>query len=84
VSKWRAIAWSPPAVFSRYTGTSVVRESSALTHRSNPASMSLSSACPPWTMTAVAPTSAAASHVSCRIFRDGMRTRLFADATLIR
>ncbi len=21
VSKWRAIAWSPPAVFSRYTGT---------------------------------------------------------------
>ena len=25
VSKWRAIAWSPPAVFSRYTGTSVSR-----------------------------------------------------------
>src|SRR6202023_1294599 len=26
----------------------------------------------------------AASQVSCRILRDGMRTRLFADATLIK
>ena len=58
--------------------------SSALTHRSKPASMSLSSAWPPCTMTAVASISAAASQVSCRILRDGMRTRLLADATLIR
>ena len=84
VSKWRAIAWSPPAVFSRYTGTSVSRYLSALTQRSKPASMSLSSAWPPCTMTAVALISDAASQVSCRILRDGMRTRLFADATLIR
>ena len=46
--------------------------------------MSLSSAWPPCTITAVASISAAASQVSCRILRDGMRTRLFADATLIR
>ena len=84
VSKCRAIAWSPPAVFSRYTGTSVSRALSALTQRSNPASMSLSSACPPCTITAVAPISPAASQVSCRILRDGMRTRLLAEATLIR
>ena len=35
-----------------------------------------------WTCTA--PMAAAASHVCCRILRDGIRTRLFADATLIR
>ena len=46
--------------------------------------MSLSSAWPPCTMTAVAAISAAASQVSCRILRDGIRTRLLADATLIR
>lgn len=36
------------------------------------------------TITAAAPTSVAASQVSCRILRDGMRTRFLADATLIR
>src|SRR6201993_2468762 len=46
--------------------------------------MSLSSAWPPCTITAAALISAAASHVSCRILRDGMRTRLLADATLMR
>src|SRR6185503_2717319 len=84
VSKCRAIAWSPPAVFSRYTATSVSRYSSALRQRSKPASQSLSSAWPPCTITAVALISEAASQVSCRILRDGMRTRLLADATLIR
>src|SRR5258708_28398283 len=46
--------------------------------------MSLSSAWPPCTITAVALISAAASQVSCRILRDGMRMRLLAEATLIR
>src|SRR6478609_540265 len=35
-------------------------------------------------MTAVALIAEAASQVSCRILRDGIRTRLFADATLMR
>src|SRR6516225_7921852 len=46
--------------------------------------MSLSSAWPPCTITAVALISEAASQVSCRILRDGIRIRLFADATLMR
>jgi hypothetical protein len=56
-----------------------------LRQRANPASGSSSAVTwPPWTITAAAPTVAAASHVCCRILRDGMRILLFGDATLIR
>ena len=56
-----------------------------LRQRANPASGSSPAVTwPPWTMTALAPTSAAASQVCCRILRDGMRILLLGDATLIR
>ena len=51
----------------------------------SPASRSSSAVTwPPWTMTAGAPISAAASQVCCRILRDGMRILLLGDATLTR
>jgi len=86
VSKWRAIALvsARPVLLQIHQVTSVFEYLIALTQRSKPASMSLSSA---WSAVhdhRGGVISAAASQVSCRILLDGMRTRLFADATLIR
>ena len=54
----------------------------ALRQRRKPsASESSSVTWPPWTMTPAAPISSAASTVCWRILRDGMRIRLFGDAT---
>ena len=64
---------------------SLRRPSSAVSQiTGEPASISLSSAWPPCTITAVALIAAAPSQVSCRIFRDGIRSRVFAETTLIR
>jgi hypothetical protein len=68
-SKRRATAFSPPAVFSIRTGTSDSSISRVRSQRATP-SETPSSACPAWTITAAAPTSAAASQVCCRILRD--------------
>jgi hypothetical protein len=68
-SKRRATAFSPPAVFSISSGTPLESFSRVPAQRANPASIP-SSAYPGWTITASAPTSAAASQVCWRIFRD--------------
>ena len=68
-SKRRATALSPPAVFSRYTGTSDSSISSVRVQRPTPSSIP-SSAWPGWTITASAPIAAAASQVWVRIFRE--------------
>ena len=60
----------PPSAVSQITG--------------EPAAISLSSAWPPCTITAVALIAAAQSQVSYRIFRAGIGTQVFAEATLIR
>ena len=66
-------------------GRAASTASSALRQRSTPTAGSSSSpTCPACTTTPAAPTAAAASRVSARMLRDGMRTRLLGEATLIR
>jgi hypothetical protein len=84
-SRYRVMALSPPAVFSMRTGTFRSVASMALRQLSNPmAGSSPGSRWPPWTMSPLAPISAAPSTCFCSSFRDGMRMRLFVVATLTR
>jgi hypothetical protein len=56
----------------------------ALRQRRNPSSsLSPPVTWPPWTITPAAPITAAPSQVWASSLRDGMRTRLFADARLM-
>src|SRR5664279_4281333 len=83
-SSRRAIAWSPPAVFSMSTGTFWSSRSNVLRQLSKPvAGSSAASTWPPCTISAAAPTSAARSTFCCSSLRDGIRIRLFVVATLI-
>ena len=67
VSNRRAMAWLPPAVFSSSTGTSDSSWSERLAPAGERSSSSPPSVtCPPWTITAAAPTAAAPWQVSAR------------------
>ncbi len=84
-SSVRAMALSPPAVFSSSSGTLRSVASMALRQLSKPLSTSSSlSTWPPWTIRPLAPTEAAASMNCWSSLRLGMRIRLFVVATLIR
>jgi hypothetical protein len=80
----RAMALSPPAVFSSSSGTGISSPSTHLRQLSNPTAASSSTPrCPPCTMTPFAPISAAARRCCWSSLRPGMRIRLFVEATLI-
>ena len=83
-SNWRAIALSPPAVFSIRIGSgkppSASARSKALRQFSTPTfGSSLAVTWPPCTMSPLAPISAAASACCCMILRLGMRILLLVD-----
>ena len=81
-SRWRAIAEFPPAVFSMKIGTGRSSPSMHLRQFAYPTDgSSLAVTCPPCTTTPSAPTAAASVTDCCSSLRDGMRMRLFADAT---
>jgi hypothetical protein len=85
VSKRRAIALVPPAVFSSSTGSGGLYRSNVLRQLSMPTSTSSPSPTwPPCTMTAAAPIVRAASQCCSRILRLGMRILLLGEATLTR
>jgi len=86
-SNRRAIAASPPAVFSTRIGAAKPPSSACLTRNrrqlSTPtAGSSPRATCPPCTTSPNAPTCAAAAACCVTIFRDGTRTRLLVDARL--
>ena len=83
-SSLRAIAPSPPAVFSMSSGSGRSICSIALTQLATPTAGSTPPVtCPPCTMRPLAPIDAAAFSCWSSNFLLGMRIRLLVDATLI-
>ncbi len=82
-SKRRAIACSPPAVFSTRIGSGACIRSKVFTQFSTPTSgPSPLLTWPPCTISPRAPIEAATVAWSSRILRDGMRILLLVEATL--
>ena len=84
-SSRRAIALSPPAVFSIRIGSGNFARSNTLRQLSKPTwGSSPSFRCPPCTIRPLAPSAAAAAACWSRILRLGIRILLFVVATLTR
>ena len=83
-SRLRAIAWSPPAVFSISIGSGRSIRSMALRQLSYPSCRSTPAVTwPPCTIRPFAPTAAAACNCWASSFRLGIRILLLGEATLI-